>query len=66
MDIKTVTEEEKASWPKEVIVDLERPFVGECGGIQPLVDIDMRRCVLISSKKGTVVNGGVKTGHVAA
>ena len=54
MDIKTVTEEEKASWPKEVIVDLERPFVDERGGIQPLVDIDMRSCVLISSKKGTV------------
>ncbi len=54
MDIKPVTEEEKASWPKEVIVDLERPFVDERGGIQPLVDIDMRSCVLISSKKGTV------------
>ncbi|MFQ5760329.1 MAG: cupin domain-containing protein [Acidiferrobacterales bacterium] len=54
MDIKPVTEKEKASWPKEVIVDLESPFVDDRGGIQPLVDIDMKSCVLISSKKGTV------------
>ena len=54
MDIKPVTEEEKASWPKEVIVELEKPFVDDRGRIQPLVDTDMKSCVLIKSRKGTV------------
>ena len=56
MDVKTnpVTEEEKERWPKEVIVPLPDPFVDARGAIQPLVDEDMKSCVLISSKKGTV------------
>ncbi len=56
MDVKIdpVTEEEKARWPKEVIVPLLDPFVDARGAIQPLVDEDMKSCVLISSKKGTV------------
>ena len=56
MDVKIdpVTEEEKARWPKEVIVLLPDPFVDARGAIQPLVDEDMKSCVLISSKKGTV------------
>ena len=52
--IRPVTEEEKESWPKEVIVELEKPFADERGAIQPLVDVDMKSCVLISSKKGTL------------
>jgi dTDP-4-dehydrorhamnose 3,5-epimerase-like enzyme len=56
MDVKInpVTEEEKERWPKDVIVPLPDPFVDARGAIQPLVDEDMKSCVLISSKKGTV------------
>ncbi len=54
VDIKPVTDEERQSWPTTVIVDLESPFTDERGEIQPLVDEDMKSCVLISSKKGTV------------
>lgn len=52
--IKPVSDEERASWPKTVIVPLERPFDDDRGGIQPLVDVTMESCVLISSKKGSV------------
>ena len=54
VDIKPVTDEEKSQWPKEVIVSLEAPFSDDRGGIQPLVDADMKSAVLIASKKGTV------------
>ena len=54
VDIRPVTEEEKALWPKDVIVKLEKAFADARGAIQPLVDMDMKSCVLISSKKGTV------------
>ena len=56
MDVKInpVTEEEKARWPKGVIVPLPAPFVDSRGAIQPLVDEDMKSCVLISSKEDTV------------
>ncbi len=53
-DIKPLTEEEKASWPDGVVVPLEEPFADDRGAIQPLVDADMKSCVLITSKKGTV------------
>lgn len=52
--IRPVTDEERASWPKAVIVPLEKPFADDRGAIQPLVDVPMQSCVLISSKKGTV------------
>ncbi len=52
--IKPVTDEERRSWPKDVIVPLEKPFSDARGSIQPLVDVTMESCVLISSKKGTV------------
>ena len=52
--IEPVTEEEKKRWPKDVIVSLADPFVDARGAIQPLVDEDMKSCVLISSKEGTV------------
>ena len=54
IDIKPLTEEEKASWPDGVVVPLEEPFADDRGAIQPLVDADMKSCVLITSKKGTV------------
>ena len=54
IDIKPLSDEEKASWPDGVIVPLEEPFADDRGAIQPLVDADMKSCVLISSKKGTV------------
>jgi quercetin dioxygenase-like cupin family protein len=54
MKIKPVTQEERDSWPTEVIVPLEKPFADARGGIQPLVDTTMESCVLISSVKGTV------------
>ena len=52
-DIRPVTEQEMASWPKTVVVELEKPFIDARGAIQPLVDTRMESCVLISSKKGT-------------
>ena len=54
IDIKPLTDEEKASWPNGVVVPLEEPFADDRGAIQPLVDADMKSCVLITSKKGTV------------
>ena len=54
INIRPVTPEERASWPKTVIVDLPAPFVDDRGSIQPLVDVSMESCVLIESKKGTV------------
>jgi quercetin dioxygenase-like cupin family protein len=51
---KPNTDEERAAWPKTVIVQLEEPFADERGVIQPLVNVAMESCVLISSKKGTV------------
>jgi quercetin dioxygenase-like cupin family protein len=53
-EIRPVNETERANWPKTVIVPLERPFLDDRGGIQPLVDVRMESCVLISSSKGSV------------
>jgi quercetin dioxygenase-like cupin family protein len=53
-DIDPLTEEEKASWPKEPLVALEKPFVDNRGAIQPLVDEMMKSAVMISSKKGSL------------
>lgn len=52
--IEPTTEEERRSWPTSVKVALAAAFEDERGGIQPLVDVTMESCVLISSKKGTV------------
>lgn len=52
--IRPVTEDERKRWPRKVIVPLEAPFADPRGAIQPLVDLPMESCVLISSKKGTV------------
>ena len=52
--VKPLTEEEQAAWPKEPMVELEKPFVDDRGAIQPLVDMMMESAVLISSKKGSL------------
>ncbi len=54
IDIKPLTKEEEASWPADVKVPLETAFIDSRGAIQPLVDADMKSCVMITSKKGSV------------
>ena len=54
VNIDPVTEAERALWPDTVKVPLLAPFVDARGGIQPLVDLPMKSCVLITSTKGTV------------
>ncbi len=54
MTIRPLTEEEKAEWPKQVIVPAEDAFTDDRGKILPLVDLPMESAVMISSKKGTV------------
>ncbi len=53
-DIDPLTEEEKATWPTEPIVKLEKPFIDSRGVIQPLVDEMMKSAVMIESKKGSL------------
>jgi dTDP-4-dehydrorhamnose 3,5-epimerase-like enzyme len=45
---------EKDLWPNDVILTLEDAFIDERGSIQPLVDLPMKSCVIISSKKGSI------------
>ncbi|MBF0383331.1 MAG: hypothetical protein HQL69_20100 [Magnetococcales bacterium] len=52
--IEPVTEDEVASWPKTVIVELPDSFDDARGSIQPMVDGQMKSCVMITSKIGTV------------
>ena len=52
--IKTIAEKESTSWPSTVIVDLPKPFVDDRGSIQPLVDIEMKSSVLITSNPGSI------------
>ena len=54
VNIDPVTEAERALWPDTVKVPLLAPFADARGGIQPLVDLGMKSCVLITSKRGTV------------
>ena len=49
-----VTESERATWPDKPIVELPEAFVDQRGSIQPLVDLDMKSCVLIKSVEGSV------------
>lgn len=51
---RPVTEEERREWPVRPLVTLPAAFEDARGSIQPLVDIDMKSAVLISSRKGTV------------
>jgi uncharacterized RmlC-like cupin family protein len=52
--ITPVTDEERKRWPTGVIVPLHPPYADPRGAIQPLVDMDMKSCVLISSTAGSV------------
>jgi dTDP-4-dehydrorhamnose 3,5-epimerase-like enzyme len=54
MEIEPVTEAERRQWPTTVIVPLPPVFADARGEIAPLVDVPMKSCVLISSKRGTV------------
>ena len=38
----------------KVIIDNEEPFVDDRGIIQPIVDVDLKSAVLITSKKGSI------------
>ena len=53
-DIDPLTEDEKASWPVDPKVALEKPFEDVRGSIQPLVDEMMKSAVMISSRKGSL------------
>ena len=53
-DIDPLTEEEKASWPQDPLVPLEKPYVDARGAIQPLVDEMMKSAVMIESKQGSL------------
>ena len=52
--IKKITDNERAFWPDDILINLEKPFVDDRGAIQPLVDQMMRSAVLIESKKGSL------------
>lgn len=54
MASRPATAAERATWPTTSLVDLSAPFVDDRGAIQPLVDMAMKSCVLIRSKKGSV------------
>ena len=52
--IDPISKEEELLWPSSVIVPLPSSFDDERGSIQPLVDMDMKSSVLISSNTGSV------------
>ena len=52
--IDPISQEEKLLWPSSVIVSLPSSFDDERGSIQPLVDMDMKSSVLITSNTGAV------------
>jgi len=54
INIDPLTEAERALWPDSVKVPLLTSFTDARGGIQPLVDLPMKSCVMINSAKGTV------------
>jgi dTDP-4-dehydrorhamnose 3,5-epimerase-like enzyme len=52
--IDPVADEERSKWPQSVLVDLPAAFSDARGEILPLVDMPMKSCVLISSRRGSV------------
>ncbi len=52
--IAPATDDERGQWPAGVIVPLGPAFTDQRGAIQPLVDMDMKSCVLITSRAGSV------------
>ena len=54
-NIDPISDEEQASWPESVLVDLPSSFDDDRGSIQPLlVDMAMKSSVLIDSNSGAV------------
>ena len=53
-NIIPISDEERASWPKSVLVDLPSSYDDSRGSIQPLVDVNMKSSVLIDSNSGAV------------
>ena len=53
-NIDPISNEEQASWPESVLVDLPSSFDDDRGSIQPLVDMAMKSSVLIDSNSGAV------------
>lgn len=53
-DILPLSDEEQETWPSDIVVSLEKPYVDARGKIQPLVDIMMQSAVIIDSKKGSL------------
>ena len=49
-----ISENEKNEWPSSVIINLPEPFCDDRGSIQPLLDIDMKSSILITSNPGSV------------
>ena len=49
-----LSDNEKRDWPSSVIINLPEAFRDNRGSIQPLLDIDMKSSVLISSNPGSV------------
>lgn len=49
-----MSKDERATWPQDILVPLEKPFLDARGAIQPLVEHTMRSAMLITSKKGAV------------
>ncbi len=52
--ITPLTDEEMKDWPKNPLVNLEKPFIDLRGSIQPLVDSIMKSAVMIHSKAGSL------------
>ena len=52
--ITPISENERKEWPKSVIINIPKPFHDERGSIQPLLDIDMKSSVLITSNPGSI------------
>ena len=52
--IRPISENEKNEWPSSVIINLPEPFWDDRGSIQPLLDIDMKSSILITSNPGAV------------
>ena len=53
-DILPLSDEEQETWPSDIVVSLEKPYVDARGKIQPLADIMMQSAVIIDSKKGSL------------
>ena len=51
---KNIKLDDESMWPKEGLIELEKPYIDERGKIQSLLNFPMKNLSLISSKKGVV------------